>query len=166
VAVADFTTRARSGVVRDGYKRSLEYAPEPEAPTRFAKVLLSEARGIALAYDSEAVTQREIGLVLRLALDCLPVIRRRVIEILARAAHDGSEETSRSLNEIASALPDCSQSYVRRTLDDLCALQILSRTQGGKGLPDRWELRSRWVPVFDTLVARDGGSDFSGKPRA
>lgn len=166
VAVADFTTRARSGVVRDGYKRHLEYAPEPEAPTRFAKVLLSEARGVALAYDSEAVTPREIGLVLRLALDCLPVIRRKVIEILARAAHDRSKERSRSADEIARALPDCSLSYVRRTLDDLGALRILDRTTGGKGEADRWALQDRWVSVFDTLVARDGGLDFSGKPRA
>lgn len=43
--LADFTTRARSGVIRDGYKRSLDYAPEPEAPTRFARQLLSLARG-------------------------------------------------------------------------------------------------------------------------
>lgn len=35
--LADCTTRARSGVLRDGYKRTLDYAPEPEAPTRFAR---------------------------------------------------------------------------------------------------------------------------------
>src|SRR5213076_1704531 len=81
-SVADFVTRARSGVQRDGYKRELEYAPEPEAPTRFAKVLLSLAVGIACAYDAPTVTDRELRLVLRVALDSLPVIRRRAIEAL------------------------------------------------------------------------------------
>jgi hypothetical protein len=69
--VADFVTRARSGVVREGYRRDLQYTPEPESPTRFAKVLLSLARGIAVAHDSTAVTARELRLVCRVALDCL-----------------------------------------------------------------------------------------------
>src|SRR5262245_43141264 len=34
--MADFVTRCRSGVVRDGYRRELEYAPEPEMPARLA----------------------------------------------------------------------------------------------------------------------------------
>jgi hypothetical protein len=64
-AVADFITRARSGVHRDGWKRELEYAPEPEAPTRFSKVLWALASGIARAHDSATVTGRELRLVLR-----------------------------------------------------------------------------------------------------
>ena len=96
--VADFVTRARSGVQRDGFRRELEYAPEPEAPTRFAKVLLSLASGIALAYDSPEITGRELGLVLRVALDCLPLIRHRVIAALVEetitADADGRLSTS------------------------------------------------------------------------
>jgi hypothetical protein len=58
-AIGDLVTRARSPVVRDG-NRKLEFAPEPEAPTRFPKVLRTLAQGIALAFDSAEVTAREV----------------------------------------------------------------------------------------------------------
>jgi hypothetical protein len=90
---ADIVTRARSGVVRDGCKRDLEYAPEPEVPTRFAKVMLALARGIALAYDGDVVTEREIRLVFRVALDCLSIIRRQVIAALVQGAIDDEDGT-------------------------------------------------------------------------
>lgn len=140
--VADFITRARSPVARDGYRRELEYAPEPEAPTRFAKVLASLAQGIALAFDHSEVTAHELRLVLRVALDCLPILRRRVISALAKAAITdkyGRLETS----AVAGAV-EFSMSAIRRTLEDLQALRVVARERGGPGLPDEWRLRQHW----------------------
>jgi hypothetical protein len=164
--VADFITRARSGVVRDGYRRELEYAPEPEAPTRFAKVLLSLASGIALAHDSDRITRRELRIVLRVALDCLPLIRQRVIAALVRGAITETGGGTLSTSAISGAA-QFSTATIRRALEDLQALGLVVGHKPGEGKADRWELGGRWVDVFRTLTdasaRRDGGSDRSGK---
>jgi hypothetical protein len=165
--VADFVTRARSGVQRDGWKRELEYAPEPEAPTRFAKVLASLASGITLAYDSETVTERELRLVLRVALDCLPLIRRRVIGALVEQTitEDGDRL---STSAIAGAV-QFSTTAIRRALEDLQALEIVICCKGGAGKADQWTLADPWTDVFRALARDaqsvcDGGEEFSGTP--
>jgi hypothetical protein len=165
--VADFVTRARSGVQRDGWKRELEYAPEPEAPTRFAKVLASLASGIALAYDSETVTERELRLVLRVALDCLPLIRRRVIGALVEQTITEDEDRL-STSAIAGAA-QFSTTAIRRSLEDLQALEVVVCHKAGKGKADQWALAEPWVAVFHDLARDaqsvcDGGEEFSGTP--
>jgi hypothetical protein len=146
--VADFITRARSGVHRDGYKRELDYAPEPEAPTRLAKGLATLASGIALAYDSEAVGDREMRLVLRVALDCLPVIRRRVIAALVNGSIATNGDGTLLTRQIADPA-GCSTSTIRRTLEDLHALEIVDCDKEGSA--DRWSLRPQWVEIFSKL---------------
>lgn len=154
---ADFITRARSGVQRDGYKRELEYAPEPEAPTRFAKVLLALGSGIALAYDRPEVTEHELGLILRVALDCLPVIRRRVIAALVAGTIEADAEGELSTITIAGAAR-CSSTAIRRALEDLQALDVVTCHKAGTGKADRWELDAPWMELFQGL-ARDAGGD-------
>jgi hypothetical protein len=163
--VADFITRARSGVQRDGYKRELEYAPEPEAPTRFAKVLLALTSGIAVAYDHPAITTRDLSLGLRVALDCLPLVRHRVIAALVQ--HAILEEGERlSTSAIAGAAQFSSQA-IRRTLEDLQALNVVRCHKAGSGKADEWTLENTWKHIFqgldeDALRGRDGGGDGSG----
>jgi hypothetical protein len=168
--VADFITRARSGVQRDGYKRELEYAPEPEAPTRFAKVLLSLGSGIALAYDSPEVTDRELRLVLRVALDCLPLIRHRVIAALVDGAIMSDADGRLSTSEIAGTA-QFSSTTVRRALEDLQALDVVVCHKTGTGKADEWELGERWRDVFCALAedarrsyARTGNGACDGSP--
>jgi len=164
VSVADFTTRARSAVMRDGYSRQLEYAPEPEAPTRFAKVLFSLASGVALAYDSPQVTLREIRLVLRVALDCLPPMRRMIIELLGDFAGERPNRSAPTTREIADRLPDSSLSYIRRTLEDLHALKIVRRIRSDrKGDDDRWALKKRPAEVFALLTNSESLGDASSE---
>ncbi len=150
--VADFVTRARSGVQRDGFRRELEYAPEPEAPTRFAKVLLSLASGIALAYDSPEITGRELGLVLRVALDCLPLIRHRVIAALVEETITADADGRLSTSAIAGTA-QFSGTAVRRALEDLQALDVVVCQKAGAGKPDQWALGERWREVFRELAA-------------
>jgi hypothetical protein len=149
---ADFVTRARSGVVRDGYRRELEYAPEPEAPTRFAKVLLSLASGIAVARESDAIGEDELRLVLRVALDCLPVIRRQVIAALVTGPVDipvGDEPISTST---LAGVAKVSTVAIRRALEDLQALGVVTCHKGGSGKADSWTLDEKWSTIF-TLLA-------------
>jgi hypothetical protein len=159
-AVADFVTRARSGVQRDGWKRELEYAPEPEAPTRFAKVLAALALGIAMAHDSPAVTGREQRLVLRVALDCLPLIRRRVIAALVEQTI--TEEGDRLSTSAIAGAAQFSTTAIRRALEDLQALGLLACHKAGRGRADEWALAAQWVIVFRDLVREsECGDDWS-----
>jgi hypothetical protein len=163
---ADFITRARSGVLRDGYRREFYYAPEPEVPTRFAKVLLALARGIALAYDHDAVGDTELRLVMRVALDCLPKVRHAVVSALVEHGIDADEDGLPTTSRIAGAT-QFSTITIRRALEDLQALGLVIVHKSGPGSADRWELKPEWVDVFRTLrdasgaVARDGGADVS-----
>jgi len=148
--VADFVTRARSGVQRDRWRRDLDYAPEPEAPTRFAKVLLALASGLAVAHDSPTVTRHELRLVLRVAIDCLPLLRHRVIAALAQTPIEDGEQLSTT--HIAGAAR-FSTSTIRRTLEDLQALEIIRRHPTGTGKADQWSLAPEWAAIFVELAA-------------
>src|SRR6266516_1232878 len=146
--VADFITRARSPVHRDGRGRELQYAPVAEAPTRFVKVLASLGSGIALAHDSRVVGRRELRLVLRVALDCVPPIRRQVIDALL---HDGMARAhDRGLRATVIAKgARCSLSAVRRALEDLHALRVVRRR---KGQPEfTWCLKEQFIGVMRIL---------------
>ncbi len=146
---ADFISRARSGVVRDGYSRSFEYAPPPEAPTRLAKVFAKLARGIALAFDHEKVGDSELQLVLRIALDSLPIARRIVIDAL----YDVKKR--QTIDAITLAVEGFSRSLVHRTLEDLEALQIILKYRSNEPRgPNTWKLRKRWRSVLDRMGVR------------
>jgi hypothetical protein len=147
--VADFVTRARSGVQRDRWRRDLDYAPEPEAPTRFAKVLLALASGLAVAHDSPSVTPHELRLVLRVAVDCLPLLHHRVIAALARTPIEDGEQLSTTY--IAGAA-QFSTATIRRTLEDLQALEITTCHKTGTGKADQWSLAPQWAEIFVALA--------------
>lgn len=163
---ADFVTRARSGVVRDGYRREFNYAPEPEVPTRFAKVLLALARGIALAYDHPAVGEVELRLVMRVALDCLPKVRHSVVTALVEHGIVADDDGFPTTSAIAGAT-QFSTATIRRALEDLQALGLVIVHKTGQGKADRWELKPEWAEVFEDLRAAsaddvcDRGSDVS-----
>lgn len=148
--VADFVTRARSGVIRNGYRRELEYAPEPEAPTRFAKVLRGLACGIALAHDRNEVTLADLGYVLRVALDSLPDVRRRVITVLAEETITSEENGELATSKIV-GMTQFSTSTIRRTLEDLQALRVVAVEKHGQGRADTWRLHDEWRAVFVQL---------------
>src|SRR5207302_1391281 len=109
----------------------------PEAPTGFAKVLLGLASGIALARDYSVVGAVELALVLRVALDCLPIMRRRVIDALVEGSisdTDGALATSKIANVAQFSTP-----AIRRTLEDLQALGVVScRKAQERGSADAW----------------------------
>jgi hypothetical protein len=102
-AMANFVSCCRSGVVRDGYKRELDYAPEAEMPARLVKQLFELLRGVALVMGHTEATQGDLDRVSRVALDCILSIRRVVLRqvaklsphgeqfIITQVANDGSE---------------------------------------------------------------------------
>lgn len=161
VELADFVTRARSGVFRDGFKRELEYVPEPEAPTRFAKQMLALASGLAVVLGHDEVGEDELRIVHRVGLDCLPTLRRRVLTTLADGelvAGDGSIDTSR----VAGAAR-FSTAAVRRALEELYGLGVVEREKGGPGKADRWMLPDEMKGIFAYLTAYADSADLDSQ---
>jgi hypothetical protein len=147
--VADFVTRARSPVARDGRGRELEHVPEPELPPQFAKQLQAMARGAALVSGRDAVSAKEQRRVARLALDCIPRARREALIELLR--HDDLIETG----AIAGALQRPTTT-VRRALEDVQGLGVVVCRKGGKGKPDAWALRSSARAALTLITATAG----------
>lgn len=81
-------------MLRDGYRRELDCAPEPEAPTRFARQLLALLRGIAATRQAEVVAAADLALIQRVALDCLPAPPRVVLTALVQGETDDELSTS------------------------------------------------------------------------
>jgi DeoR-like helix-turn-helix domain len=146
--MADFVTRCRSGVVRDGYRRELEYAPEPEMPARLAKQLFELLRGVALVCGHEEATQEDYDRIARVALDCIPAARRTVLRTIATLT--AMEAGALTTTQVAQTV-QYSTAAVRRALEDLQALGILHVTKGGQGVADQWRPRQEWHEALDTL---------------
>jgi hypothetical protein len=158
--VADFVTRARSGVYRDGFTRKFLYAPDPEAPARLALVLRALARGIAVVFDAEHVTNQHLALVLRAGLDSLPVLRRRVLDrlIVPDLVATGGLETSKLAEHIQAATET-----VRLVLEDLQGVGVVHRTRGGQGKADLWRLEDAFVDPLRHLLAAAADETFYEK---
>jgi Bifunctional DNA primase/polymerase, N-terminal/Primase C terminal 1 (PriCT-1) len=127
IALATFAVRARSPVERDGHSREIELVPASEAPARLAKVLESLLAGL----DSLGVA-RELAwrVTAKAALDCVPRLRRQVVELLTEHGETGTKDAAMKL--------DYPTSTTRRALEDLTAHRIVRRS-GGKN-EDTWRL--------------------------
>jgi hypothetical protein len=151
VNLANFVTRCRSGVVRDRYRRELEYVPEPEMPARFVKQLFELLRGVALVLGHEEATGEDMDRVARVALDSIPAVRRVVLRAVATMPMvDDTLKTT----AISQAVQYASAT-VRRALEDLQALGILEVVKGGPGKSDAWRPYVEWKPALDTLKTVD-----------
>ena len=124
VALADFVSKARSPVERDGYARDFDYVPEPEMPARVGRQLLSLARGLAWIEGRPAVTGRDVARVLRVGLDSLPADRRAVLDVLAASP----EEVT--IHGLEAKLTQYSETKLRRVLEDRYVLGVVTRRLG------------------------------------
>jgi len=132
-ALADFVSRARSGVVRERSSHDLTLAPEPEAPARLAKQLANLTVGHAIIRSAD-VEGADYAFTYRVALDCLPQIRLQVIDTLEGAT------TYITTSQVAAKIgyPTIT---ARRTLEDLAALGIVAVSKAEtRGQADNWQL--------------------------
>ncbi|MGH8064808.1 MAG: hypothetical protein ACRERE_06115 [Candidatus Entotheonellia bacterium] len=151
VNLANFVTRCRSGVVRDRYRRELEYVPEPEMPARFVKQLFELLRGVALVLGHKEATAEDMDRVARVALDSIPAVRRVVLRAVATMS---TVDDTLKTTTISQAVQYASAT-VRRALEDLQALGILEVVKGGPGKADAWRPHEEWTPALDTLKTVD-----------
>jgi hypothetical protein len=141
-SLAEVVALGRTHVFRNGYgNREIEYVPEAEANTRISKQLAAIARGIASLNGHPSVTEEEFGDVVRVAFDCLPDARRRLLEAVLR----GENPASVSMAPVVRS----------RLSEDLKALGILEQeVRPGFVMPgpeaDRWSLTARVRQLLTT----------------
>ncbi len=81
-ALAEFVVHARTHVPRSGYSKEIIYLPEAEAPTRLAQQLAQLTKGSALLAGRREANEEDYELVKRAGLDCIPAMRRKVLDAL------------------------------------------------------------------------------------
>jgi hypothetical protein len=130
VDFADYVTWARTSVERDGYSRDVEVMPEREAPGRLAKQLATYLIALeAVGADQDTAWR----IVAKVAMDCLPSLRRQLLGYLFK------EGTKKSADcQEATGAPKIS---VDRTLEDLALLKLVVRLKGGAAENAAWTYR-------------------------
>ena len=134
-------------MLRDGHRRDLDYAPEPEAPTRFARQLFALLCGIAATRKATDTGGDDLAIIQRVALDCIPAQRRLVLTALVQDEVDSELSTSQVAGKGRYSTPT-----IRRALEDCQALGLVSVTKGSQGQADRWRLLDRWEETFSEML--------------
>ena len=149
ISLARLVVRCRSAVERDPYTREIELIPPPEAPTRIVIVLNRLYVGLrAIGVDP----QNAWRIVRKVGFDCMPVLRRILLERMAKQprdwmkTHDLSEATRYS------------QTTVRRHLEDLRVHGVLERASIDDYNSDAWRL-SDWTESTLEELKAPGRSD-------
>ena len=141
VTLADLVTLARSPISRD-FSGEINLVLDPEQPTRLVKQLAGLYRGAGtIGLDR----MRSWELVLRVGLDSIPQLRRRVLEYLAM----GNQVTT---TRVAAAVAHPVKT-TRRALEDLTAHGVLVRTGQGPGKPDLWEIEPEMSAAWKAVHA-------------
>jgi hypothetical protein len=79
-ALTEIAVRGRTHMPRSGYNKDIVYVPEAESPTRLAQELAQLAKGSALLDGRHAVTEDDYSLVRRVAFDCMPPARAKILK--------------------------------------------------------------------------------------
>lgn len=119
-ALATICVRARTAIKRDRYSREFDYVPEPEAPPRLAKQLALLARGLAVLRGRQIVNQEDFKTVYRVAIDCLPRNRAKLLTFLMNGRQKLNASTA--MKELR-----LSGNVVYRSLEEMVALDLLKK---------------------------------------
>lgn len=144
VRVANFSAKARSGVIREyGMKKEVMFVPAPEMPTRLTQQLYTLTRAMA-AVDGSVHNPENLLITYKVALDSIPQTNRMVIMEMAR-------RDSQTTKEIATAL-GYPTAPIRMYLENLALLGICRRTGGAEtdegGTADRWTMEPEFVEII------------------
>jgi hypothetical protein len=134
ITLATLAVRCRSPVEREGYSHEIQLIPPVEAPSRLARILVQLLTGMMAIGISREQAWHTLS---KVALDCMPALRRSVIDQLSHA--QGPLETTTLATQLGYPTPT-----TRRCLEDLAAHQVVVRHPGGQGKTDLWAL-SDWA---------------------
>lgn len=115
--LSKFVSIARTTVDRNGYGRDIVRIHKPEEPFRVINLLSSAYKTLVTINENE---KRTISVLINLATSSIPDIRKSIIESIYK-----SENQQVSIDELNYRL---SETKIRRTAEDLVALDILTQT--------------------------------------
>jgi hypothetical protein len=155
-ALARFVARGRRSILSD-YHGEINLILDPEGPGRLTKQLALLARAVAIVRAHREVNERDYLTVIKVAFDCLPAPRRRMIDVLSRLAASGDATPSTTTVSEATRYPT---STTRRYLAELHAAGFVDRAAGGQGRADNWTLADEyhatlaavWSPISTTTT--------------
>jgi len=119
-ALTEIAVRGRTHVPRSGYNKDIVYVPEPESPTRLAQQLAQLAKGAALLEGQPTVSEADYALVRRVAFDCLPPARAKILKSLIQTGDLKDAEMPASTLKYATEELEAHGLLSRRTLSSFC----------------------------------------------
>jgi hypothetical protein len=131
VKLAVLVVRCRSAIERDGYTREIELIPDAEGPGRLVIVLDRLLAGLLALGANPAATWRVVETA---ALDSIPAIRRRLIELLLSAGEMPKADIAAAIGYPVRT--------TERALEDLVAHEIVDVDRTGRA--HTWRI-SEWT---------------------
>jgi hypothetical protein len=151
IAVADFCTMVRSGIITNDFSGEIVFVPQPEMPARMFEQML--ALGSTFAYmrklddpslsDEEAITPNDLKIMYKIAFDSIPVTRRIALNYLVKFT--SGVETSALATKI-----NYPSLVVQKWLEQLNALGVVRRAKNTKGT-NTWILKDEYVSLMEKL---------------
>lgn len=147
ISLASLTTRARSGVERDKFSRdkTIVAIHMQEQIARFLKELIAIAYGLIILNQNEGVeglTDLDKRILYRIALESIPMTRKRVLTELAKRG----TTTAKSLSEGIKL----SAETIERTMQDLHAHGLVTVTLNTYGTS--WNILPNWKNTIDRFA--------------
>lgn len=141
--LASFAVKARSGTIRDSYKKELEYIPDPEAPTRLAKQLVILGKCLTLINRRKKMGIEEYAICVKVAFDSIP--KQRLTTINALFDEDALEGISTTgLSEKINYSTPSTKIF----LEDLNAFGLVDVEKGGSGTAHKWQVANKTKDYF------------------
>lgn len=146
--VADFVTKARSGVIEDVRTGAVRFVPSAEMPTRLIDQLLSIAQSLCLMRlvdgRDTALDKGDMALLFKIAFDSIPLKRLWALKQLATYTMGVSTAG-------IAAIIGYETDVVKQWLAQLNALGIIDRMKNmGRG--DLWTLRPEYRDIMVTYL--------------
>lgn len=140
IKIANFTTMARSGVIRDfGFKKEVIFVPDVEMPTRIVQQLDTLASALQIINGNKFI-KTDMDIIYKVALDSIPQTNK--IVMLEMAKKDDQETAA-----IATAL-GYPTSPIHQYLENLAMLGVCRRSKGGNA--DKWTLNAEFAQILRT----------------
>ncbi len=139
VKLAEFTTKSRSGVIRDfGFKKEVLFVPSAEMPTRLLQQVALIGQG-AMMVNGGSLKDEDIHMMYKTMLDSIPRTNSLVINEMAKA-------DAQTTAEIAAALGYPTET-IRTYLENQALLGVCERIKD-QGTSDRWTMRADYSEII------------------
>ncbi len=139
VALANFCTMARSGIIRDfGMKKEVVFVPSSEMPTRITSQLSKLLSGLVMI-NKGVLNEKDLEIIYKVALDSIPQTNKMVIAEMAR----GDNQTT---SDIANALGYPTEP-IRIYLENLSLLKVCKRIKDGSN-SYKWKMEEEFVEII------------------